>query len=277
MPEEFDEIDGIIAGHYRDSTRQDPDMLEALLDSSTPITQTEINEDNVSVDIKRSQEMLLDILVTSTGVYSKDIGNEQRQVQSYSTEDLAVLNQILNGNGSIQDVKAAQQALLNLQKTGKYRIFIGDDSMNFHVQISPEILNAVKGIDDVCNDPDNPKEFTKKAFDWCDDNLRYKKAGKGVGYRNSVEVLNDKAGVCGEQTHFYLAMLRVKGIECYYTHVDVDNHGDNVNHACAAVFFEGIRKETLVDLTYHTYDIKHRKYEILKDRGHFGDFERWRR
>ena len=108
---------------------------------------------------------------------------------------------------------------------------------------------------------------TFNFFKWVVGNITYGERKRGKkGYRNSVEVFEDREGVCGEMSVLYLAMVRAIGIRGSYVHVDVDYKGKNVNHACAMLDLKGREGfNILVDPAYREYDIRHRSFTPLTD------------
>jgi len=105
--------------------------------------------------------------------------------------------------------------------------------------------------------------FTKKLFDWADANIVYQNGHDLEHYKTAREVFNSKSGICGEMAIMYNSFCKYAGIEARYVHVDQDNSGKQVNHACSLVKLEN--ESFLVDIAYHTYSIKHQKYNIVSN------------
>lgn len=115
------------------------------------------------------------------------------------------------------------------------------------------------------------------VFDWVVANIKYGDRKRGTrGYRNSIEVFNDKEGVCGEMAMLYLVMVRTIGLRGSYVDVNVDNGGSRVNHACAMIDVCGRYGDvTLVDPAYRSYDIAHNSVKPLTDFEIFKIFNKW--
>jgi len=130
--------------------------------------------------------------------------------------------------------------------------------------LNGDIVRVVKEVYDASVDAgSNAFNF----FKWVVGNITYGERKRGKkGYRNSVEVFEDREGVCGEMSVLYLAMVRAIGIRGSYVHVDVDYKGKNVNHACAMLDLKGREGfNILVDPAYREYDIRHRSFTPLTD------------
>ena len=128
------------------------------------------------------------------------------------------------------------------------------------------------------------------VFDWMESNVGYDDSkyynltsgfirklgifGDEAGYRNSQEVLDDEEGICGELAFLYVTMARSVGLESNVAQVDIDKFSDKVNHACAVVKADG--KRIFVDPAYDTFDIHHKKIEILSDKDVIERYKRWR-
>jgi transglutaminase-like putative cysteine protease len=128
---------------------------------------------------------------------------------------------------------------------------------------------------------DSKHEKSKAVFDWMLRNITYdyerkdeKKTGFPYIYRNSVEVLRDKTGVCGEMAFLYITIARCLGVDSYYTEVSKDHKGDRVDHACATVLTEV--GEFLVDPAYERFNVKHRRYKVLSDSVLFEEYRKIR-
>jgi len=161
-------------------------------------------------------------------------------------------------------------------RSDEYEIALIDKCFDLKM---PFILN--KGIVDVVeglveNKLDR-RTSAKKIFNWMVSNISYGRRKLGNrGYRNSVEVFDDCEGVCGEMAMLYLVMIRTAGIRGSYAHVDVDQTGKAVNHACAMIDVEGAYGGiTFVDPAYKTYDIRHKTVKPLTDFEIFKTFNQW--
>lgn len=68
---------------------------------------------------------------------------------------------------------------------------------------------------------------------------------------------------CQEYARFFVALARDLGLRSYYVYVKKDHAGDQVIHACAALFLDG--KLLFVDPSYRWFGIPHQEYEIMDD------------
>jgi transglutaminase-like putative cysteine protease len=150
-----------------------------------------------------------------------------------------------------------QHALNLADISPTYQLLISDQTVNHPFAANLELILLVNN---------EFKKFTdesykaKAIFDWMNDNIEYRWHSV---YANSTQTLQDRYGVCGEMTFLYVTMARSAGLEAKCVHVTRDNSSHKVNHACAAAYLHG--QQTLVDVAYHTFDIKHRQYRVLTD------------
>ncbi len=112
----------------------------------------------------------------------------------------------------------------------------------------------------------------KALYKWVEANVAFDKKNKV--YRNSIEALKERKGVCGSMAFLYIAMARSIGLKANFVVVDRDESGKRVKHGCAAVELSG--RDVLVDPAYHKFDINHRKYEVVSDHAASIMFENWR-
>lgn len=68
---------------------------------------------------------------------------------------------------------------------------------------------------------------------------------------------------CQEYALLYTEMARAAGLRAYVASVEQDYHGENVSHACAAVFTGD--KAWLVDPTYHWFGVPHKRFNVMSD------------
>ena len=162
----------------------------------------------------------------------------------------------LNANGGEYGVSLMDQSVLNP--------FVFDTRM--YDEISDYIAPNM-----------DEREISIAIFDWIQDNIKYHTGGRpdqGIGYKNAIEVFEDRTGNCGEMAFFYVSMARSKGLESNFVTVDVDNSGESVAHASAGVYLDG--ELILVDPAYNTYDIQHQEFEVHNDAEVMFNFYHWR-
>jgi len=114
----------------------------------------------------------------------------------------------------------------------------------------------------------------KKVYDLVHDSISYGDIKRNRGYAGAKEVWRNKEGVCGEMSYLYIAATRYLGLKSSYVSVSHDVAGKKVNHGCAAVWTP---KMTLVDIAYHSFGIRHRKYTLLSDKAVLTNFINWQK
>jgi len=150
----------------------------------------------------------------------------------------------------------------------EYHIGIFDTSLYTKNHKIPFILtNEIAAIvESVCSNTNNRKDIAERLFHWVTNNIEYGENKSKSPYRSSIEVFNDREGVCGEMSNLYLVMVRYAGINGSFAEVNVDYKGEKVNHACAMIDVPGKHFNfTLVDPAYKEYDIKHLKFKPFTD------------
>jgi transglutaminase-like putative cysteine protease len=152
-----------------------------------------------------------------------------------------------------------------------YQVLLSDSTIQ-----NPFIINSelIKIINKYTRDYSSREAKAKAIFYWIEENISYGDSHKQYGYRNTVEVLANKQGVCGEMVFLYITMSRSVNLRSNYVSVEIDCTGKRVNHACAVVETE--RGKVFVDPAYHTYDIQHKKVYICSDREVIERYNQWR-
>ncbi len=95
-----------------------------------------------------------------------------------------------------------------------------------------------------------------------------RRPGGTRGRRTAREVFAawEKAGEsfnCQEYAKLFVAMARDVKIKAFYAYVWKNNTGNNITHACAAVFAEG--KTILADPSYRWFGVPHKGFRVLDD------------
>lgn len=119
----------------------------------------------------------------------------------------------------------------------------------------------------------NTYRYSKALFNWCLDNIQYQETHALDHYKTSRETWNSRVAICGEMSIFFNAMLKYKGIQCNYIHVDVNDKADQVNHACSGLKIND--KMVLVDVAYQTFDISHQKWNVVTDEDLILNMQSW--
>ena len=152
-----------------------------------------------------------------------------------------------------------------------YVITITERDVDVPYQLTPEMFERAEAVTKDCK---TDEETAKALFDWLESEIEYGSSKRGVGYRNSKEVFEQKEGVCGEMAYTYITMARSLGLKAGYVSVEFDAQSNKVHHGCAYVSLNG--RNVLVDIAYHTFDISHQKYAKLSDREAIRQFKSWR-
>ena len=105
--------------------------------------------------------------------------------------------------------------------------------MEVPYQLTPEMFERAEATTMDCK---TDEEKAKVLFDWLESEIKYGSSKRGVGYRNSKEVFEQKEGVCGEMTYTYITIARSLGLKAGYVSVAVDAYGNKVHHGCAYMY-----------------------------------------
>lgn len=193
---------------------------------------------------------------------SKSLGNVKTPY-FHSKDSEIIISQIKNTKG---DWLKSSLDLYNVR--GDYQVLINDDSVENPFVIS---RNLAQTINKVASHIPDEEVRAKTIFDWMQKNISY---GKSQGCRNSVEVLDNRKGVCGEQAYLYITMARSCNLNSSYVSVTKDCYGKDVHHACAVV--ETGKRDIYVDPAYYTWDVHHCSTKTLKDEEVIRNFSQWR-
>ncbi len=194
----------------------------------------------------------------------------------------------------------------------EYSLSLFDPSMDTPFCLQPDLIKRLDKIPEYAH-----TKFgrAKSLFNFLHNQIKYEQL-PFKSYRNGREVWTDKKGVCGEMAFLYVVCARYLGIHSTYVHVDVDDKGKSVCHACAGIYLKDTQgiiddyfdlesdaptKRTfisslfrsdysrpkdipvsangiqLVDIAYRSFDVKHRKFTPRCDWDAFKDYTAWRR
>lgn len=158
------------------------------------------------------------------------------------------------------------------KKNGKYsRVIITEDE-DMPFQLNEKIFLTTQKI---IQGKTGEEQKARAIFDWFKKNIQYGEAKRGFdAYRTSEKVFETSEGVCGEMAVLYVVMARTAGIKANYVHVDIDYHGEEVNHACSLIRIK--KSDILVDPAYNQFDVKHQKFSIVSDKEAIGKFRAYR-
>ncbi|MBT5023141.1 transglutaminase domain-containing protein [Candidatus Woesearchaeota archaeon] len=203
---------------------------------------------------KRMSTNILSKLKTTIPPHREITNKSSRRIIDALKEQYKQYNQAILDVGEIRD---------------EYQLLVNDESVRNPFIVSSGLVDIIR------NETKNLNSNEKKArriYDWIEKNIEY---GKGLKkYSNSEEVINQRRGVCGEMAFVYVTMARCIGLKSSYVSVRRDYSGKKVHHACAVVRTE--RGNIFVDPAYHTYDVKHKDYEVLNDVEVLERFNQWR-
>ena len=151
-------------------------------------------------------------------------------------------------------------------------VSITDTTVAIPFKITKDMFETARAVTKDCP---SDEEKAKRLFYYLKSLIHYGDEKRGiVGYRDSIEVWTTKEGVCGEMSYLYITLARSIGLKAGYVHVDRDFRDEEVNHACAWVKLNN--RDVLVDIAYHTFDIKHKRYFKVSDKEAMRRFESWR-
>lgn len=115
--------------------------------------------------------------------------------------------------------------------------------------------------------------YAQKLFDWSVENIQYQNSHDLEHYKTAREVFNSRSGICGEMAILINALLKYKGLKPNYIHVDIDEHGKPVNHACTGIKFD--ETYVLIDVAYKSFDVRHQKWNKVSDNHLIKNMTRW--
>ncbi len=212
-----------------------------------------------SVEVKK-KEHSLELKVVKADKDLLDLGDNACRINAFARKKLKVDtgDTVLILKKSGDESPTPFMGKINAKK---YDVVIVEKNTDIPFQVSTKMINiAWKTV----RRKREAKSKAKVLFDWMQKNIKYGTSRRrGIGYRDSIETKVDHEGVCGEQAFLYIALARIVGLTSNYVTVDKDFRGRSVKHACASVLING--KLVLVDPAYHTFDISHKKYKVLKD------------
>lgn len=107
-----------------------------------------------------------------------------------------------------------------------------------------------------------------KIFRWFDKNIGYSRLNEPYEplQRSDLDVLEMKAGTCGDYSNLLVSVLTSLGSEAQYAYLKTDCYGNPQDHICVAVWADDRWK--LVDATlpyrkWQGFDCAHQEYELL--------------
>ncbi|MBQ7920712.1 MAG: hypothetical protein IJ324_12325 [Lachnospiraceae bacterium] len=107
-----------------------------------------------------------------------------------------------------------------------------------------------------------------ELFKWFDQNVSYTRLNAPLYplQRSDLDVLEMRAGTCGDFSNLIVSVLTALGYEAKYAYLKEDCYGNPQDHICVAV--RDGEKWKLVDATlpyrkWNGFDCQHREYEVL--------------
>lgn len=219
--------------------------------------------------------------ITSNNLYyDKSLVQKLGRRKAYRVKPSRLTNNLTDSYGNdlvISQLKIQRRSIydasLDIGKIkGDYQVFVNDNSIINPFVISRDLARI---INNHTKNLSSDEEKARAIFDWFENNIEYGNSNRRYGYNNATETLQNREGVCGEMAYLYITMARSVNLKSSYVHVDMDNYGKRVNHACAVVDI-GLRN-VFVDPAYHQYDIKHKDIKIQTDAQVINLFEQWRK
>lgn len=133
------------------------------------------------------------------------------------------------------------------------------------LDFSVELSKGSADLETICN----------RILEWFDENVAYSRLNAPFFplQRSDLDLLEMKAGTCGDYANLIVSVLQALGFDACYAYVHRDCYGDAQDHICAAV--KENSRAILIDATlpyrkWHGFDCPHRDYELLSA----DDFER---
>ena len=118
------------------------------------------------------------------------------------------------------------------------------------------------------------KSICMSLFAWFDREVEYSRLNAPYFplQRSDLDLLAMGSGTCGDYSNLLVSVFLAMGFEACYAYVHEDCYGDEQDHICAAVRYNG--RDILIDATqpyrkWFGFDCPHRNFELLSP----GEFE----
>ena len=118
------------------------------------------------------------------------------------------------------------------------------------------------------------ESICERLFAWFDREVEYSRLNAPYFplQRSDLDLLAMGSGTCGDYSNLLVSVFLAMGFEAYYAYVHEDCYGDEQDHICAAVRYNG--RDILIDATqpyrkWFGFDCPHRNFELLSP----GEFE----
>ena len=189
------------------------------------------------------------------------------EVQDIATKEKAI-NSILKiciNNGYLDSAKEIR------------KIFGQDESTSSdkaHVKDIFQLSQPMKEIVELIKDYSTNTTLCENIFNWIVKNITYDTEHSKQHYRTAMQTYDEKLGLCGELSVFYMGMLRAVNIDCNYCAVTKDINEKPVTHACVIIHNDDGTK-TLSDVAYKTFKISHSEYRAISDEELMVKYESW--
>lgn len=179
----------------------------------------------------------------------------------------------------IGNFKAAKLAEQQLEK--EYKLFLlrmnqDFEPVDFSNEMDLDIFNLSTPMREVLEEiklRSNSENLIRNIFDWVEANIKYESNHAMNHCKTAKECFNTKSGICTEMSVLMMAFLRELNITCSFVNVDIDFKGDEVLHACIQITNNG--KTWLCDVAYHTFDLEHKKFNLLSDEDLVDRYKSW--
>jgi hypothetical protein len=275
------------------SKENDYDRWVIELDKVKSVKNTEEINYNIQLGkIERELNKKKEEIILKTD-FQAELGSMKKGIDEINKDedlpnlDNSLINRELN-NISVEidnDIKKGIKCAVNptINDVSDEKIINNDNASNEKTVVNPNpnfynIFYMSLPMKNLCDDlmrkcNGNKLAFTKELFNWADSNIMYQDGHDLEHYKTAREVYNSKSGICGEMTIFFNACCKYIGIDAFYVHVDVDNIGEKVNHACSLIKVEN--ESFLVDIAYHSYKISHQKWEVVTNEALINNMINW--
>lgn len=133
--------------------------------------------------------------------------------------------------------------------------------------INPQSYEIVTFTNKMKENTQTLEDLIYNIFKWFNDNVDYSRLEQPYFplQRNDLEVLEMKAGTCGDFSNLIVSVLVNMGVPVKYAYLKRDCYGDEQDHICVAIEVNG--KWVLIDATnpyrkWYGYNCPHEEYDL---------------
>lgn len=236
-----------------DRIAKENEITKAKLESNSDLLKTEANLDSKITKLLLVQNMKNQFL-KARAVNPELWSDELLKKGNTIFEDAAFkLNDELKKEFNITEGGAKKPEEATEKKTYKtiteYNLFYLTTEMKI---LACSLIRQAQG---------SQNNLIKLLYNWSLENLEFESEHNLTHYKYARHIFQERKGICGELTIFFIAMLRYASIEAEYVHVEIDQKGQKVNHACVGVNINS--NYFLVDIAYKSINANHRQWQPL--------------